>query len=129
MSVPTSRTKENGNIFIDTEKCTGCGSCVEVCKDFSLEIKNGKAFISEHSFFGCIGCGHCMCICPYDAINIEGRFTSHNHLFALPKKEESSDYTALLNLMQRRRSIREFKDTTVEKEVLEKIIKIGRAHV
>jgi len=122
MSIPTSRTKEKANIFIDTEKCTGCGDCVEVCKDFSLEIKNGKASIAEHPLFGCIGCGHCMCICQQDAISIDGRFTSRNHLFVLPVKEESIDYQSLLYLLKRRRSIPEFKDVVVEKEIIKKII-------
>ncbi len=122
MAIPTSRVKDKATITIDTEKCTGCGNCVEVCKDFSLEIKNGKACISEHPFFGCIGCGHCMCICHMDAISIEGRFTSRNHLFNIPKKEENTDYSHLLHLMQSRRSIREFKDLSVEKDIIKKII-------
>lgn len=64
MAIPTSRTKEKATIIIDTDKCTGCGQCVEVCKDFSLCLENNKAKISETSVFGCIGCGHCMAICP-----------------------------------------------------------------
>jgi len=122
MSIPTSRAKEKANILIDTEKCTGCGNCVEVCKDFSLEIINGKVVISENPIFGCIGCGHCMCICRQDAIHINGRFTSRNHLFELSSKEVSADYNSLLHLMQRRRSIREFKDIVVEKDIIKKII-------
>ncbi len=122
MSIPTSRTKEKANIYIDTEKCNGCGNCVEVCKDFSLEIKNGKVSLSENPFFGCIGCGHCMCICQQDAISIKGRFTSRSHLFSLHEIHETTDYTALIYLLKRRRSIREFKKVEVEKEIIKKII-------
>ncbi|MCX6231575.1 MAG: nitroreductase family protein [Bacteroidetes bacterium] len=122
MSIPTSRTNETARIIIDTEKCKGCGNCVEVCKDFSLELKNGKASISEHSVFGCIACGHCMCICNNHAIRIEGRFTSAEQLFELGSKAEMSDYYQLLNLLKRRRSIREFKDMAVDKEIIDKIL-------
>ncbi len=63
MPIPTSRTNENARIFIDEEKCNGCWLCVEVCKDFSLEMKNGKAIVSDTPFFGCFGCGQCMAVC------------------------------------------------------------------
>ena len=42
MAIPTSRTKETATVFIDTDKCNGCGQCVEVCKDFGLEIVDKK---------------------------------------------------------------------------------------
>ena len=68
MSVPTTRSKDNATIIIDESKCNGCGLCVSVCKDFSLEIKDNKARVADSPVFGCIGCGHCMAICPKDAI-------------------------------------------------------------
>ena len=114
MPIPTSRTKEDARIAIDTEKCNGCGLCVEVCKDFSIVMKDGKAIESGQAIFGCIGCGHCMAICPTGAIKIEGRFTSPDDLFPLADKSELASYEALLKLFQRRRSIREFKDKPVE---------------
>ncbi|HBN04765.1 MAG TPA: nitroreductase, partial [Bacteroidales bacterium] len=73
MSIPTSRTKEPGKIIIDTDKCIGCGLCVKVCKDFSLEIVDNKVRQKSESCFGCIACGHCMAICPNGAIEISGR--------------------------------------------------------
>lgn len=122
MPIPTSRTKEDARITIDAEKCNGCGLCVDVCKDFSIVMKDGKAIESGQAVFGCIGCGHCMAICPKGAIKIEGRFTSADDLFPLPDKAEMTSYDALLKLFQRRRSIREFKDKPVEQELIDKII-------
>jgi ferredoxin len=122
MPIPTSRTKEDARIAIDTEKCNGCGLCVEVCKDFSIVMKDGKTIESGQAIFGCIGCGHCMAICPTGAIKIEGRFTSPNDLFPLADKSELASYEALLKLFQRRRSIREFKDKPVELGLIDKII-------
>lgn len=122
MAIPTSRTKDKAQIKINTEKCNGCGLCVSVCKDFGLVVENGKVKISDTSFFGCIGCGHCMAICPTGAIEIFGREISPKDLFDLPQKESVAGYEQLLALLQRRRSIREFKDKSVEPELIEKIL-------
>ena len=126
MSIPTSRTKEPGEIRINTEKCIGCGLCVSVCKDYSLEIKDNKVCQSDTSCFGCIACGHCMAICPQGAIEIYGRTLSPKDLFDLPQKETATDYNSLLSLCQRRRSVREFKDKAIDKEIIEKILAIAR---
>ena len=122
MSIPKSRDKEPANIFIDTDKCTGCGLCVDVCKDFGLEIINHKVEKSDKAVFGCIACGHCMMVCPTGVIAIEGRTLSPIQLFDLPDKENVPNYESLLAMLQRRRSIREFKDVPVEKEKIDKIL-------
>lgn len=126
MAIPTSRTKEPGKIIINREKCIGCGLCVSVCKDFSLEIKDNKVYQRLKSCFGCIACGHCMAICPKGVIEIYGRTLFPRDLFDLPQKENSADYNSLLSLCQRRRSVREFKDKAVDKEIIEKILSIAR---
>lgn len=123
MAIPTSRTSESAHVSIDTELCTGCGSCVEVCKDFGLELKNDKAVLSTYPMFGCIGCAHCMAVCPTGAISVEGRLLSKDDLFNLPDKQFSAGYEQLLSLLQRRRSVREFADKRVEMDVVEKILK------
>jgi len=122
MAVPTSRTKVKAEIRIDEEKCTGCGLCVSVCKDFGIEIENGKVRVNDHPFFGCIACGHCMAICPSDAIKIYGRTLSPDDLFDLPDKEKAATYEQLQSLLQRRRSIREFEDTAIDDELIKKIL-------
>ena len=122
MAIPTSRTKVKAEIRINEEKCTGCGLCVSVCKDFGIEIENDKVKVSDHPFFGCIGCGHCMAICPTDAIEIFGRTLSPNDLFDLPEKEKTATYEQLFFLLQRRRSIKEFKETPVDDDLIKKIL-------
>jgi nitroreductase/NAD-dependent dihydropyrimidine dehydrogenase PreA subunit len=122
MAIPTTRTSEEAQILFNSELCRGCGLCVSVCKDFSLEVVDGKVCKSKSAVFGCIGCGHCMAICPQGAIRIDGRFTSGTDLFPLPRKEEASAFEPYLKLLQRRRSIREFKDKPVERELIDKIL-------
>jgi nitroreductase/NAD-dependent dihydropyrimidine dehydrogenase PreA subunit len=122
MAIPTTRTCEEAQILFNSDMCKGCGLCVSVCKDFSLELIDGKVAKSGNPVFGCIGCGHCMAICPQGAIKIEGRFTSGTDLFPLPHKDEATAFGPYLKLLQRRRSMREFKDKPVEREILMKII-------
>ena len=126
MAIPTSRVKDKADIRINSEKCTGCGKCVSVCKDYGLIIENGKVRTSETAIFGCVGCGHCMAICPEGAIEIHGRTLSPFDLFELPPKESSANYEQFLSLMQRRRSIREFTNREIEPEVIELILKAAR---
>jgi ferredoxin len=122
MAIPTSRTKEAGVITIDLGKCTGCGKCVAVCSDLSLELRDGKARSSSHGVFGCIGCGQCMAVCPEEAIGISGRFISRDDLFALPAKETAASYESLMNLLQRRRSIRKFKNIAVDRVLIDRVL-------
>jgi len=126
MAIPTSRTNESANILIDNDKCTGCGQCVSVCKDFNFEIVNHKVNLCKTSIFGCIGCGHCMMICPIGAIKIEGRTLSASNLFDLPDKQLCANYDALFALLQRRRSLREFKDIPVETEKINQILEAAQ---
>lgn len=126
MAIPTTRTKEKAEIIIHEEKCNGCGLCVSVCKDFSLQIIDKKVALTDTPVFGCIGCGHCMAICPNDAIEIYGREISPADLFELPIKENSANYEQVFSLYQRRRSIREFKDKPVEKELIDKIVEAAK---
>jgi len=126
MAIPTSRTKDPAKIFIDAEKCTGCGLCVAVCKDFSLELKDGKASESANPLFGCMACGQCMMICPTDAIRIEGRMISTDDLLELPDKNSVPTYQAYLSMLQLRRSIRDFKDQAIEPEKINQILEAAQ---
>ncbi|MFV0418573.1 MAG: nitroreductase family protein [Dysgonomonas sp.] len=122
MSIPTTRAKEKAEIKIYEERCTGCGSCVSVCKDFSLTTEGGKVQINSTPIFGCIGCGHCMAICPTDAIEVSGREISPAEIYNLPKKEDACNYSQMLALFQRRRSVREFKDKAIDTDIIEQIL-------
>jgi ferredoxin len=122
MAVITSRTSESGSIHIDHEKCTACGFCVTVCKDFDLNIENGKLVIAKYPAFGCITCGQCVAVCPHDAIKITGRTMKNEDFFDIPKDYEKPSYDALYKMLVSRRSIRDFKDKEVEPEIIDKIL-------
>ena len=59
-------------IRIDTEKCTGCRRCIQVCPTFSLtheSLQTGKPRIN------CTKCGKCVDACPRGAIHYHIRGT------------------------------------------------------
>ena len=58
-------------IKIDTDKCNGCGICVNACHEGALEIVDGKATIIKDDY--CDGLGNCLPVCPTDAISFEMR--------------------------------------------------------
>ncbi len=126
MAIPNSRTNERGAITIDQEKCNGCGLCVEVCKDFDLEVVDGKARVSGEGIFECFACGHCMMVCPQAAIHINGRLLSPDDIFPIPERKAAATYESLMALYQRRRSIREYNDTAVPADIIEKVIQAAK---
>ena len=63
-----------GKIIIDTERCKGCGLCVEVCPKNGIVIsnhsnKNGY-FPAQASNAECTGCAICAIICPEAIIEV-----------------------------------------------------------
>ena len=50
-----------------TDRCKGCGKCVEHCYIGAIEIVEGKAVKSEL----CRACGRCATVCPQKSIEIE----------------------------------------------------------
>lgn len=55
-------------ISIDTEKCNGCGLCVNACHEGALQLIDGKAVLTSESY--CDGLGNCLPQCPTGAIEI-----------------------------------------------------------
>jgi len=54
-------------VTIDKEKCTGCGSCVEICPVEALKLVDDKATVDPDT---CIDCGSCVDECPVEAISL-----------------------------------------------------------
>jgi Fe-S-cluster-containing hydrogenase component 2 len=58
-----------GMPWVDKEKCTGCGLCVETCPVDTIHIEND---IAEINMDNCIRCGRCHDICPEEAVRHDG---------------------------------------------------------
>ena len=56
-------------IKIDNDKCTGCGTCFDVCAfEVYGEPEKGKAKIANQD--NCTGCRSCESQCPENAIEV-----------------------------------------------------------
>ncbi|MGQ9509157.1 MAG: ATP-binding protein [Thermodesulfobacteriota bacterium] len=55
-------------IWIDEQKCTGCGLCIPNCAEGALKIIDEKAKLISEKF--CDGLGACLGYCPEEAITI-----------------------------------------------------------
>ena len=54
--------------IVDTEKCDGCGECVEACPLDAIQIQDDHAMIDEET---CSDCAACVDVCPNEAITVE----------------------------------------------------------
>lgn len=62
-------------IDIDTDRCTHCRRCEDVCKAMCLDSEIGTTDASR-----CVRCFDCLAVCPDDAIH----FTRRRHRLSIP---------------------------------------------
>ena len=51
-------------IKIDTEKCTGCGGCIDLCPKIAIAMINDVVTVDEET---CSECKICVKVCPMRA--------------------------------------------------------------
>jgi len=61
--------KDVVTLGLNPEKCTGCGTCLEVCPHAVLAKENGKIRIEDRD--ACMECGACARNCPTNAISVQ----------------------------------------------------------
>ncbi|MDR7868896.1 MAG: DUF362 domain-containing protein [Sporomusaceae bacterium] len=91
-------------IFVDQQKCVGCGKCREVCPEAAVTLTEKKAHIALDK---CIGCGECMTVCPVKAIGMDWqtdlaamleRLTEYGYGFAKAHEKRIGYINFLLNI-------------------------------
>ena len=91
---PALNWAHNYYAVVETESCTGCGTCAERCQVDAITIdeQNGCATVNLER---CIGCGNCVVACPSEALRLD-------------KKEVETtppvDRTSLYELLAEKRS-------------------------
>jgi NAD-dependent dihydropyrimidine dehydrogenase PreA subunit/nitroreductase len=118
---------EENRIEIDRELCSGCGLCVSVCPTRTISLIEGKATVSGEAS---ILCGHCAAVCPQEAVRvsaIDGEMSRYKTF--IPEEQwlphGKFNTAALVQLMASRRSCRCFTEQTVDRDMLEDLMKIG----
>ncbi len=111
--------KSKHSIIIDQDKCIGCGLCKKDCVAANFKIEDGKAELLRDT---CITCGHCEAVCPQGAITITG-FQDEPEEFAMDTR---LDPTELMMAIKTRRTIRQFSDKKISKDIINDILEAGR---
>jgi len=63
-------------VYVDSERCTGCGACVEVCPTGAVRLVEGETGrYAEIDQRECRSCEACVEVCPEDAIMSEVELT------------------------------------------------------
>ncbi|MCX7709675.1 MAG: nitroreductase family protein [Clostridia bacterium] len=122
MALKTGRFYQCADVKVDDAKCTKCGLCVKVCKGAPLYMEDDQIKIDQSRIFGCIACGQCMAVCPNQAIAITGRDMTPSDVLEMPPKEDRASFGSLKSLMFSRRSIRNFKDQRIGREIIDQIL-------
>lgn len=108
-------------ITVNEEKCIKCEQCIVECPSFVLNMgENGPEEVANAT---CIACGHCVAVCPTDAID--------NSKTPLNEQVDAKDFSKLNeeqaeHFLRARRSIRNYKDKSVSRAKLTKLVDIAR---
>lgn len=106
-------------VTVDTNKCTGCGLCLQACFLGNLKQgSDGKVYATTGPS-ACFSCGHCVAVCPVQAIT---NSTLDPLGFEPIDSSTCMDNEQLLALLKMRRSRREFKEDKVAQKVIDKLI-------
>jgi ferredoxin len=54
---------------VDSQKCTACGVCADVCPAGAIQVNN----VAEVDREKCTGCGACVAQCPRAALSLHAR--------------------------------------------------------
>lgn len=114
-------------LSIDGNLCTGCGACVQVCPVDCLSLEEGLARVTgDH----CIHCAHCRAVCPVAAIEVEVLDPRAWAFGCVDLPQEALPFgggnlTELLRIMTSRRSCRAYTAETVDRGLLEDLVRVG----
>ncbi|MHA2202401.1 MAG: nitroreductase family protein [Candidatus Hodarchaeales archaeon] len=108
-------------IEIKPELCIKCEYCVDTCPSNIFNMNQNIVRVEFEEY--CILCGHCIAICPEDAIRHDKlNYTLFREILSTPKINPQDLYT----LFQTRRSIRNFEEKPIPRDLIEQLISEAR---
>jgi nitroreductase/NAD-dependent dihydropyrimidine dehydrogenase PreA subunit len=111
-------------ISVDKERCRKCGACADVCPlNIIVRREGGHPGPVVWAKKVCIDCGHCVAVCPEAALD-QRSMSADQCASVIPAEEIPS--SSLERYFRSRRSVRAYRNGTVDKGVLEKIIDTAR---
>jgi nitroreductase/NAD-dependent dihydropyrimidine dehydrogenase PreA subunit len=111
---------------VDSEKCVRCGTCVAACPAGLPEMKDKDSCPTpiEKAEQFCIHCGHCVSICPKGALSLIDMKLENCPAIIRELCKLSPDHVE--QFLRFRRSIRNYKKTSIPKNILTRLIEIAR---
>lgn len=103
-------------ISVDKARCTKCGSCIRLMDGYCITEDGGYPVFDKTV---CNVCQKCVSVCPSQAIMV-------NDLY--PEKiteEQPVSADMFTKLIERRRSIKHFKNEPIAREILTKIVAVA----
>ena len=110
---------------VDQNKCLGDGKCAAECPMGIIRFNENVKFPAPVPGADelCIDCGHCVAVCPKGALALKTMSPEQ----CLPMDEEWPLKKDLaLQWLKARRSIRSFKNQSVDREIITELIKVAR---
>jgi nitroreductase/NAD-dependent dihydropyrimidine dehydrogenase PreA subunit len=112
------------SITVDQEKCNQDGICAAECPALIIRMDAKEGYPSPTPDFKdvCLKCGHCVAVCPKGALSFDWLSPEDCPPIkrALAVTSEQAE-----QFLRGRRSIRAFKEQTVPKIILEKLLEIA----
>ena len=109
-------------VKFDSDKCIGCGLCVDDCISKIIKVENNLAYIENFQY--CIKCGHCGAVCPEDAITFENIFKED--IVEYEEEIREIDFHRLNAFIKMKRSTRQYLDKSIDNKILKSILEVGR---
>jgi nitroreductase/NAD-dependent dihydropyrimidine dehydrogenase PreA subunit len=104
--------------------CTRCGLCAKVCPTGIVRIPDGQTPRYVGDGVGrCISCGHCEAVCPVGALTL---FDTQLTLVRYGQVNAEVDPERLSAYLRMRRSVRNYRDTPVERTLIDRLMDLVR---